>query len=68
MAIYSCFILTFSSINFTLGLTDFIWFKISTKTKIENVLQDTKEWILETDGTNLIDILSLDYVDNTRTK
>ena len=41
--------------------------EINTKSKIENVLQDTKEWILETDGTNLIDILALDYVDNTKT-
>ena len=49
-------------------ITNVVMSEISTKTKIENVLQDTKEWILETDGTNLIDILALDYVDNTKTK
>ena len=39
-------------------ITNVVMSEISTKTKIENVLQDTKEWILETDGTNLIDILA----------
>ena len=48
-------------------ITNVVMSEISTKTKIENVIQDTKEWILETDGTNLIDILALDYVDNTKT-
>lgn len=48
-------------------ITNVVMSEISTKTKIENVLQDTKEWILETDGTNLIDILALDYIDNTKT-
>ena len=38
------------------------------KTKTNNKLVPIKEWILETDGTNLIDILALEYVDTTRTK
>ena len=49
------------------NITNVVMSEISTKTKIENVLQDTKEWILETDGTNLIDILALDYIDITKT-
>ena len=38
------------------------------KTKINNKLVPVKEWILETDGTNLLDILELDYIDSTKTK
>ena len=49
------------------NISNVVMSEINTKSKIENVLQDTKEWILETDGTNLIDILALDYVDNTKT-
>tara|TARA_B100001094_G_scaffold88154_1_gene84351 strand:+ start:56 stop:4627 length:4572 start_codon:yes stop_codon:yes gene_type:complete len=35
--------------------------------KVENELVPTKRWILETDGTNLIDILPKDYIDSTKT-
>jgi len=38
------------------------------KTKINNKLVPVKEWILETDGSNLLDILSLDFIDNNKTK
>ena len=35
--------------------------------KVENELKPMKRWILETDGTNLIDILPKDYIDPTKT-
>ena len=35
--------------------------------KVENELKPMKRWILETDGTNLIDILPKDYIDSTKT-
>ena len=38
------------------NISNIVMSEINTKSKIENVLQDTKEWVLETDGTNLIDI------------
>ena len=41
--------------------------EIMSNTKIENKMENIKEWILETDGTNLIDILALDYVDSKKT-
>tara|TARA_B110000858_G_scaffold176186_1_gene210194 strand:- start:246 stop:4811 length:4566 start_codon:yes stop_codon:yes gene_type:complete len=41
--------------------------EIMSNTKIENKMESIKEWILETDGTNLIDILALDYVDSKKT-
>ena len=37
------------------------------KTKVNNKLVPTKEFILETDGTNLLDILALEYVDSKKT-
>ena len=35
--------------------------------KVENEVVQQNQWILETDGTNLIDILPKDYIDPTKT-
>ena len=49
------------------NISNIVMTEIMSNTKIENKLEDVKEWILQTDGTNLLDILALDYVDTNKT-
>ena len=49
------------------NISNIVMSEVSDYEKVENELLPTKRWILETDGTNLIDILSEDYIDLTKT-
>jgi len=49
------------------NINNIVMTEIMSNTRIENKMENIKEWILETDGTNLIDILALDYVDSKKT-
>ena len=49
------------------NITNIVMSETSNYTKVENEIINNKVWLLETDGTNLVDVISNDYVDYTRT-
>ena len=49
------------------NISNIVMSEINSFSKVENEVVQGNQWILETDGTNLIDILPKDYIDPTKT-
>ena len=49
------------------NITNIVMSEINYNKKVDNELVNTKQWLLESDGTNLVDVISNEYVDPTTT-